>query len=35
MAYDPTIPLPGIYPEKTNSQTYMYPNVYSSTIYKL
>ena len=32
--YDPTIPLLGIYPEKTiNSKRYVYPNVHCSTIY--
>ena len=33
--YDPTIPLLGIYPEKTiNSKRYMYPTAHCSTIYK-
>ena len=32
--YDPTIPLLGIYPEKTKiKKIHMYPNVHCSTIY--
>ena len=33
LAYDPAVPLLGIYPEKTNLKRYMHPNVHSSTIY--
>ena len=30
---DPSIPLLGIYPEKTNLKRYMHPSDYSNTIY--
>ena len=33
LAYDPAIPLLGIYPDKTNPKTYMHPYVHSSNIY--
>ena len=33
LSYDPTIPLLGIYPEKTIIQKNMHPNVHFSTIY--
>ena len=33
LAYDPAIPLLGIYPEKTIIKRVMYHNVHSSTIY--
>ena len=32
LPYDPTVPLLGIYPEKTDSKRYMHPNVHNSTI---
>ena len=28
LPYDPTVPLLGIYPEKTDSKRYMHPNVH-------
>ena len=33
LPYDPTIPLLGIYPDKTLSKRYMHPYVHSSTIH--
>ena len=33
LAYDPAIPLLGMYMEKTIIQRYMHPNVHCSTIY--
>ena len=33
LAYDPAIPLLGIYPEKTNLKRYMHLNIHSNTIY--
>ena len=33
--YDPTIPLLGIYPEKTIIERHMYPKVHCSTVYNI
>ena len=33
LPYDPTVPLLGIYPEKTDSKRYMYSYVHSSAIH--
>ena len=33
LPFDPTIPLLGIYPEKTNSKRYTHPSVHSSSVY--